>query len=280
MTRFEKIPTSNPDYIRMKENNIRTYNEFKNYAQYLTNHAHKSKKESGKASSYARYLIKLLVLYKNIFHEEIEDLNSFSTIQKLGNLKALADFKDFNKQENRFPSATINCFIKYMEFKTNEEVEKKVDLEFDEQLLQINEYQEPYNAALASGLVERLDKINIGGIYRFPRSIIESMEAKKRNNFLCEVSDTHTTFETAKDGNLYVESHHLIPMSAQIFFKYTIDFADNIVALCPTCHRKIHYATNEIKKELIEKLYNRRKDLYISHGIEISLEKLLSFYIH
>ena len=80
------------------------------------------------------------------------------------------------------------------------------------------------------------------------------------------------------DGNSYVEAHHLIPMSTQLFFEYTIDFADNIIALCPTCHRKIHHATDEVKKELVEQLYERRKELYISHGIEIDLEMLLSFY--
>lgn len=287
MTKFEKIPTSNPDYIRMKENHLDVYEEFESYAQYLTDKADKAKKASGKARSYARYMIKMLVLYNNIFHEEIENLISFSTIQKLENLKALADFKAFNQQENRFPNAAINCFIGYIKFKKNEIIEENVDLEFNEELLQVHENKTPSKANdLAEGPVKRPDKEENRGIHTFPRSLAESLEAKKRANFICEVDSTHTTFKTVVDGNSYVEvdgnsyveAHHLIPMSTQLFFEYTIDFADNIIALCPTCHRKIHHATDEVKKELVEQLYERRKELYISHGIEIDLEMLLSFY--
>ena len=33
---------------------------------------------------------------------------------------------------------------------------------------------------------------------------------------------------------------HFIPMQHQCDFEYTIDLQDNIIPLCPTCHRRIY----------------------------------------
>lgn len=67
-------------------------------------------------------------------------------------------------------------------------------------------------------------------------------------------------------------------MSAQDNFEYTIDFANNIVTLCPNCHRRIHYGLPKDKFEMIKILYEKRKDIYPKYGIEITLKELLSFY--
>lgn len=47
----------------------------------------------------------------------------------------------------------------------------------------------------------------------------------------------------------YMEAHHLIQMSAQDNFYSTLEFADNIVCLCPNCHRKIHRAIDQEKRD-------------------------------
>ena len=47
-------------------------------------------------------------------------------------------------------------------------------------------------------------------------------------------------FET-DDGSRYLESHHIIEVSAR-----GPDSVDNVVAICPLCHRKAHYAKNRL----------------------------------
>ncbi|MFD1928850.1 HNH endonuclease [Sporosarcina siberiensis] len=76
----------------------------------------------------------------------------------------------------------------------------------------------------------------------------------------------------------FVEGHHLVPMFTQTQFENTIDFADNIVTLCPNCHREIHYGLQVDKSKMVKILFANRKDLFHKYGIEITIKKLLSFY--
>ena len=54
------------------------------------------------------------------------------------------------------------------------------------------------------------------------------------------------TFKNKSTGLQYVEGHHLIPLSCQKSFNYSLDVEENVVALCPMCHSKLHHA--EIKE--------------------------------
>ena len=45
-----------------------------------------------------------------------------------------------------------------------------------------------------------------------------------------------------------MEGHHLVPLEYQDLFNESLYFVDNIVSLCPTCHREIHYAYLQEKK--------------------------------
>lgn len=56
-------------------------------------------------------------------------------------------------------------------------------------------------------------------------------------------------------GDPYLEVHHVIPLSSS-----GADTISNCVALCPNCHRALHYSENS--KELIEMLYKRIKRLH------------------
>lgn len=63
-------------------------------------------------------------------------------------------------------------------------------------------------------------------------------------------------FETA-DGSRYLESHHIIEVSAR-----GPDSANNMVAICPLCHRKAHYAKDrvEIERAMISAIRKRGKN--------------------
>lgn len=94
-------------------------------------------------------------------------------------------------------------------------------------------------------------------VYRRERQ--KSINALVHANFKCEIDNNHYCF-TRKDGiTLYTEAHHLIPLSCQYKFKYSLDIEENIISLCSNCHNEIHYSANA--KTLIEKLYYNRIDL-------------------
>ncbi len=103
-------------------------------------------------------------------------------------------------------------------------------------------------------------------------------EAKERSNYNCQFDPSHTTFISKSDKKEYVEGHHLIPFSKRKDFDVNIDIVDNIICLCPNCHRKIHLSVDEERNTIIEKLFNSRKDILSEQGIFLKLEDLQSLY--
>ncbi len=108
-------------------------------------------------------------------------------------------------------------------------------------------------------------------------------EVIRKANYLCVYDNAHLTFKN-KYGHWYMEAHHLIPCipeNADRFWKSdkrNIDSASNIVSLCPTCHRKIHYGSVAEKRDMIEHLYNRQKDKLHTAGFRITKEELMELY--
>lgn len=107
----------------------------------------------------------------------------------------------------------------------------------------------------------------------------ENDEIKKRNNISkinrsvdiikqtiahskqkCFLNENHTTFPTRALNN-FVEVHHIIPLSLQTSFTSPLDSTDNTIALCPTCHRKVHLSTDEEKAKSLEFIYNNKPSL-------------------
>ena len=75
-----------------------------------------------------------------------------------------------------------------------------------------------------------------------------------------------------------MEGHHLIPMKAQDDFKNNLDRIENIVCLCPNCHRKVHHARTDIKKETFEKLYLKKHEKLNSCGLNLTSEQIFRKY--
>lgn len=273
---FRKISATEKIYIEMKSRYESVYSQFENFAEKLTLEAGNSKKSSGKASSYARYLMRLIIFYEEIYVETMNPIISFDAVKKLEQLSQHEGFKAYNRVEKHFPSATIACFRAYIASKHTEQEEYE-DFQLNLELHR-NEALTENPIALVNGPKKKsVKKQNIVGV-SYPRNVVESVAAKKRANYTCEISHTHHTFKNAADHQNYIEAHHLIPMAAQDYFDYTIDFADNIVTLCPTCHRQIHYAVPEQKAELVEMLYKKRAENYEKYGIEIDFARLKNFY--
>lgn len=72
-----------------------------------------------------------------------------------------------------------------------------------------------------------------------------------------------------------MEGHHIIPVSRKDSFTQNLDVVENILCLCPVCHRKIHLATNEIKRSMLEKIIERTQ---IAVYFNVSLDNLEKIY--
>lgn len=120
--------------------------------------------------------------------------------------------------------------------------------------------------------------IDQSGTAKYLRDPKVTAEALNRANFKCEFNNDHKTFITKVSGESYMESHHLIPINQSNLFGYSIDIPANVCSLCPNCHRAIYLATDEVKKEILLKLYEQRKDRLEKSGINISAEQLMGFY--
>jgi 5-methylcytosine-specific restriction endonuclease McrA len=70
------------------------------------------------------------------------------------------------------------------------------------------------------------------------QKIVRDLKEKYENK--CQIEDCGFTFEQ-KNGNLYSEGHHLVPLSEDGPQSYS-----NVVILCPNHHRMFHYAKVEI----------------------------------
>jgi len=108
---------------------------------------------------------------------------------------------------------------------------------------------------------------------RYKRNPKVINEAKQRDNYLCQVHSNHKTF--ISNGHNYVEGHHIIPMFQQKNYDFKLDEVDNIISLCPNCHKEIHFADN--KKEIIQKIFNLNKKYMEKHSV--SLNDLYKMYM-
>ena len=88
------------------------------------------------------------------------------------------------------------------------------------------------------------------------RSTAIKLYAKKRANGICEGCNKTAPFET-KFGP-YLEVHHLTRLADG-----GADLPQNVIALCPTCHRKAHYSLDhlEFNNQLINKVASIEADL-------------------
>lgn len=107
------------------------------------------------------------------------------------------------------------------------------------------------------------------------RSLYNALE---RENYQCEIDRTHETFIQEKNGKQYMEAIHLIPLSANDDFKYSLRVEANVCCLCPNCSAKLRYSSNEEKQDLLMMLYLKHKEGLKASGIEITPMQLLKYY--
>ncbi|PWF43116.1 DUF3578 domain-containing protein [Massilia glaciei] len=116
---------------------------------------------------------------------------------------------------------------------------------------------------------------------RFVRSPRVAARGLSMSNFACALAttvDLHESFISARTGFKYLELHHLIPFSQQRHFKYSLDVEENIVALCPNCHRMLHSGTNAERVRRLRHLLSIRNAALQARGITVSASALTTMY--
>lgn len=113
----------------------------------------------------------------------------------------------------------------------------------------------------------------------YSRSPKVARAALSRAGYLCEVDPTHQSFLRRDGITMYMEPHHLIPMSLTDFFGVDLDREQNIFSLCSNCHNQIHYGAKEDVQNLVAKLFlSREREICAILGRTISIEELYRIY--
>ena len=113
----------------------------------------------------------------------------------------------------------------------------------------------------------------------YPRDPSVARRALGRANHLCEINRDHASFLRRNGHVLYMEPHHLIPISFTDYFGVNLDREPNIFSLCSNCHNQIHYGTKEDVRKLITKLFlSRAREICLILGREISVEEIYRIY--
>ena len=76
----------------------------------------------------------------------------------------------------------------------------------------------------------------------------------------CELCGCDAPFKR-EDGSPFLEVHHVVTLADG-----GRDMADNAVALCPNCHRLMHYAGDETRNAAIEQLHANVARLRVESG--------------
>ena len=215
-----------------------------------------------------------LVSYGLSSEKELFDVESAERIEQV--LKH-PDFIDKNRRGNNMYGAALNHLLRW---KRELEVRKMED----EYAYEIREFQQ-YLIGLPDDGVAREDapktkpkRTIIHGREVWFRNPKYAREALERAEYSCEIDESHQLFISKFTGKNYVEAHHIIPIQFQSKYTYSLDTHANIVAVCPMCHKKIHYGTFEETQSMLEKLFNIRKDRLYSSGISIAVDELYSYY--
>jgi 5-methylcytosine-specific restriction protein A len=123
-----------------------------------------------------------------------------------------------------------------------------------------------------------------------PKTVTTSSTQWRRNQIIitqaiegagyqCEHDPSHMTFIAKSTGQAYMEGHHLIPMKYQSEFECGIDVYANVVCLCPTCHRLLHFGRDSERGYAAEQLFDLRNERLIRSGIDLSKKDFLELVL-
>ena len=141
----------------------------------------------------------------------------------------------------------------------------------------LDEEDEIYTAAIYDEPEQMASNPRLVTALQYPRSRRKALYALEKAHYKCEVDPTIPLFIARRTGRPYLEPHHLIPMALQKSFRSkTLDHTDNIYALSPHHHRRVHLGTPDASKDVVERLLARRATVLSRYGV--TSDDVLGFY--
>ena len=157
------------------------------------------------------------------------------------------------------------------------------DAEYTENVVSQENISESSNKTLGNSSKEEPQLVVDKERLTIKRDAMIGVLAINNSGFKCEFDSSHETFISKRSKKPYMEAHHLIPVSQSQYIwnkkHANVDCIENIVSLCPTCHRAIHHGELDVKLDILKKLYDQKKDKLAKVGLDIDFETLLKFYL-
>jgi len=216
-----------------------------------------------------RILLKMLVdeekqgVSKEFVKYQLPYINSYDDMLlyiKEGNLEKIAKYEMYDKFYTWVLNSLVDIEILKVEnghFFLQDEVYEYVKRLYDSLSYESFFFQE-------TTLLCQLD--NKTAYQRYKRDAKLIQEAKVRDSFSCAIDKEHFTF--ISKGQPYVEGHHAVPMFQQKNYEFTIDDVDNIISLCPNCHREVHSADE--KNTILQKVYQKSEAFMVKNSISLN----------
>ncbi len=213
---------------------------------------------------------KLLYISNYINNKNFRDFRDFirDIVSFYSNIEAIDSGKIFQFIFNDFKDVFEMCYLNIFNPDYFDDTIISVDLtqEQEEELL---------IEAQSTSIIENIDEVT-------RVSSILKKKAFERANYKCELEDycdcSSHYFTNKKNGENYVELHHLIPREFSNDFERSIEQIENYVSLCPRCHRFVHFAVDRERKMVLHHLYNKRIGSLNQKGISIEESQLKSYY--
>ncbi len=217
-----------------------------------------------------RYLTAIM-LNKDYKYDLTSALNKANNSSMIKMLDKFAKYINANKYNAPFFTYdSNNCCLPIIIVKNSNLIDELYDLEDDIVDDSVPTYDNDADISAANNRDPILRKgSNENHRYETDKRLAKT--AIQKANYTCELDNfdkkSHATF-ISKSGHQYLEAHHLIPMKFQKDEKHkNLDRLENIVPLCPTCHRAIHNGSDIVKKKYLKQIFNKRISLLKQSGL-------------
>ena len=201
---------------------------------------------------------------KGLIDGELFEVESLSKLRELRDvLYGDATFKDQNAVGNNMYSVGLNHFVDFLGLEVRGDAAAVPKVLTNDDLVKLDA---PIDKPA------RAPKVVYG--WNRDRVVVEQvLKADKRK---CELDPAHRTFVTRRNNELYLEGHHLIPLSRQNEFGKSLDVYANIIGLCPNCHRQLHFGRQDDIRDILKPIYDLRAERLHRSGIDISKDEFLA----
>jgi len=151
-------------------------------------------------------------------------------------------------------------------------VDRETEMEFQESV------QRAKPKALPPGPIEIPKRSHLSEREIWRRDPSMAAIALKNADHQCEADSRHETFLVSTFNHPFMEGHHLIPLQFQDKFEYSLDVPENILSLCPNCHRAMHHGKTDFRRPLLKRFYKERIQGLLSRELALSLKDLIGYY--